>query len=87
MPFNCSKPEPCWAGSPPRLKRNETQAKLAEVFEPYKDAIQSLAKGELDQYIQGPISTNPILLLHDLGRYPEMERIGKLFIPDTMFVF
>jgi hypothetical protein len=55
---------------------------MAEAFGSFKGAIQSLAMGKLDRYLdfthkgksKGAILTDPILLLHDLGKYSNMER-------------
>jgi hypothetical protein len=63
---------------------------MSEAFEYFQGAIRSLAMGDLDGYLdfthKGAVATNPILLLQDVGMFPEMEQIRKLFIGATLFV-
>lgn len=67
-------------------------------FEPFEEYIEWLATGKLDGYLDSihykdrikvpnvDISNDLSLLLHDIGKFPDEERIKKLFINDTMFV-
>jgi len=73
---------------------------LASSLEGFEKYIQCLATGKLDGFLDSirredkavdlkpvaPLPLHPILLLHDLGRYPDQEKINKLFSGDTMFV-
>jgi hypothetical protein len=84
--------------TPPRLNREETATILNTAFKPFKGYIESLAEGKLDCYLDCircedkvavpdvDISNNLYLLLHDVGKFPDEERIKKLFIDDTVFV-
>ena len=68
-------------------------------FKPFEQYIQYLTEGKLDPYLDSTRrddkitlpglggSTDPFLLLHNLGNHPEEDRIQKLFIDGTMFVF
>jgi hypothetical protein len=65
---------------------------------PFTTYIDYLAKGKLDGYLDSThvrdkpsvpgivLSTDPQLLLHGLGKHPDMERIKRLFVPGTVFV-
>jgi hypothetical protein len=67
-------------------------------FKPFDEYIQWLAEGRLDGYLDSircedktkvpnvAISNDLSLLLHDVGKFPDKERIRKLFINDTMSV-
>jgi hypothetical protein len=73
---------------------------LASSLEGFEKYIQCLATGKLDGFLDSirhedkdvdleavaSLPLDPILLLHDLGRYPDQERINELFTGDTMFV-
>lgn len=84
--------------TPPRLNREETGTNLNAAFKPFKGYIEWLAEGKLDGYLDSircedktkvpdvDISNNLSLLLHDVGKFPDEERIKKLFINDTVFV-
>jgi hypothetical protein len=68
------------------------------MFKPFEQYIEWLAEGKLDGYlgsirhedkIEVPnvdISNDLSLLLHDVGKFPDEERVRKLFIDDTKFV-
>jgi hypothetical protein len=84
--------------TPPRLNRGETEAVMNETFKPFEQYIKWLAEGKLDGYLDSiryedkikvpyvDISNDLSLLLHDVGKFPDKERIKKLFIDDTKFV-
>ena len=86
------------AESLPRLSKAGMQASIASAFEPFKQYIQYLATGKLDGYLDSVdskdklaipgliMSTDPHLLLHDLGKYTDKERVGRLFQSDTTSV-
>ena len=86
------------SGSPPAITRAETEAKLASSLEGFEKYIQYLATGRLDGFLDSirredkdidhgvHLPLDPILLLHDLGKYPNQERINEMFTGDTMFV-
>jgi hypothetical protein len=73
--------------------------KMALAFKPYEQYIRLLAVGKLDGYLDKldrdsklsvpgiVLSTDPNLLLHDLGRYVDMERIKQLFSGGTVYLF
>jgi hypothetical protein len=81
----------------PRLTLEETITKMDEEFSPFENYIQNLADGKLDGYLDSigredkvshpdvTISKDLFLLLHNLGKYLDEERINKLFIPATTF--
>lgn len=64
----------------------------------FEDYIDYLAIGKLDGYIDSirredkitdlkvHLPLDPSLLLHDLGKYTDQERVKKLFMHDTVFV-
>ena len=68
------------------------------VLKPFTRYITYLAKGRLDGYLNsvGPedlpkdlgikLPTQPMLLLHDLGKSSDMGRIERLFVPGTVLV-
>ena len=74
------------------------EANIADAFEPFVQYIRYLAEGKLDGYFNSTrrqdratdlpviMSTDPILLLHDLGNRRDEERIQRLFVRGTMFV-
>jgi hypothetical protein len=78
------------AESPPRLSRKSTDSQLASAFQPFKQYIEYLAHGKLDGYLDSinrddkisvpemVISKDPNLLLHGLGKEPDL--ISGLFI-------
>lgn len=67
-------------------------------FEPYEEYIQWLAEGRLDSYLDSVrvedkisppnicIPNDVSLLLHEVGKHPDEDRIKNLFIEDNMFV-
>ena len=71
---------------------------MARAFEPFTEYITYLAEGKFDGYFNSAqpedlvtdldlkLSFQPMLLLHDLGKSKNEERIKQLFIPDTVFV-
>ncbi|KAF8510406.1 hypothetical protein BU17DRAFT_98110 [Hysterangium stoloniferum] len=83
----------------PRLTLEETKRKIAAAFEDFEDYIEYVATGKLDRYFDSiqrhdkiidlnvHLPLNPILLLHDLGKDVDTERIKKLFIDDTVHLF
>ena len=87
--------------SPPRLSQADMQARIARAFEPFEQYVEYLATGKLDGYLDSVdrkdkltvpgliMSTDPHLLLHDLGKFTNQEhqeRIGRLFCPGTTSV-
>jgi len=92
-------PEKSSTDSPPRLNAKDREFNIANAFEPFGQYIQYLAQGKLDGFLDSirpedkvvperdvMMSTDPILLLHNLGKYPETKRIEKLFDHTTVFV-
>jgi hypothetical protein len=92
-------PENFLSESPPRLNAKEKGSKIADAFEPFGQYIQYLAQGKLDGFLDSirredkvvpelnvTMPTDPILLLHNLGKDPETERIENLFVHNTVFV-
>jgi hypothetical protein len=71
---------------------------MTAALKPFTEYLTALAIGQLDIYFNSTkdvtLATNlgikprngPMLLLHDLGKYPDDSRLTKLFIPDTVFV-
>jgi hypothetical protein len=86
------------AQSPEQLSNEELQANMTSSFAPFETYIKYLATGKLDGYLNSTrpedkcsvpgvvLSTDPQLLLHGLGKHPDMERIKRLFVPGTVFV-
>ena len=75
-------PEKSLAESPPRLNAKERETKIADAFEPFGQFAQYLAQGKLDGFLDSicredkvfpeldvTMPTDPILLLHNLGKY------------------
>ena len=72
---------------------------MAAALEPFNDYMTYLATGKLDKYFNSTELTafttdlkvtlpdRPMLLLHNLGNYPDDERLTGLFQPDTVFGF
>ncbi len=68
---------------------------MAKAFAGFEKYIEYLATGELDGHLDSIqpedklakfrvyLNTRPILLIHDLGKHPDHERIKGLFIPDS----
>jgi hypothetical protein len=71
---------------------------MLTALKPFTQYITYLAKGGLDRYFDSTrhedfvtvldvmLPTQPMLLLHDLGKSSNMERINDLFVADTVFV-
>jgi len=71
---------------------------MAAALEPFTKYITYLAEGKLDGYFNSVrpedlvtdlgvmLPTRPVLLLHDLGKYSDKEKMKKLFVSDTVFV-
>jgi hypothetical protein len=67
---------------------------MAAAFAGFETYIEYLASGKLDVYLDSikredkltdlrvHLDTMPILLIHDLGKHPDHERIKGLFILD-----
>ena len=80
------------------LNKAQTEANMADAFEPFVQYIRYLAGGKLDGYFNSThwqdratdlpvsMSTDPILLSHALGNRRDDERIKRLFVRGTMFV-
>ena len=72
--------------------------RMATAFKPFKQYLEYLAEGNLDGYLDSQsrnkkvpvpgvrLSTDPNLLLHDLGKNIDMNAIEQLFVPDTVYV-
>jgi hypothetical protein len=70
---------------------------MLTALKPFTQYITLLAKGGLDRYFDSTrredfvavldvkLPTQPMLLLHDLGKSSNMERINDLFVTDTVF--
>ncbi|KAF8241169.1 hypothetical protein L208DRAFT_1383632, partial [Tricholoma matsutake] len=83
----------------PSLQTQDTEPAMLTVFQPFTQYITHLAKGGLDRYFDSTrpedfvtdpdvgLPTHPMLLLHDLGRSSDMERIKQLFVADTVHLF
>ena len=86
--------------TPPWLNydHEETETILSAAFKPFEQYIKWLAEGRLDGYLDSihredkievpnvDISKDLSLLLHHVGKFPEDDKIKKLFIHDTVFV-
>ena len=71
---------------------------MLAALEPFTQYITYLAKGKLDEYFNSirpedlvtdlkvELATQPMLLLHDLGKYTNRETIERLFVCDTVRV-
>ena len=85
--------------SPPHLTLKETEANMAAALADFEPYIKYLATGKLDGYLDSirledkvevpevNLPRDPILLIHDLGKHLDQERIRDLFIHDTVFVW
>ena len=83
---------------PPRISAKEIEPAMFTALEPFTQYITYLAKGKLDGYFNSiqpedlvtdlkvTLPTQPMLLLHDLGKYTNKETIENLFVCDTVFV-
>jgi hypothetical protein len=72
---------------------------MKAAFEPFKEYVQWLAEGKLDSYLNSicpedkeevpnvDVPKDLSLLLHDIGKHPDVERIEKLFVNGTVCVF
>jgi hypothetical protein len=86
------------AESPKPVSKKKLRANMTGSFAPFQTYINHLAKGKLDGYLDSTrledkhsvpgivLSTDPQLLLHGLGKHPDMKRIERLFVPGTVFV-
>jgi hypothetical protein len=82
--------------SPQPMTYSEARHGLKFSFCGFGHYISSLASGKLDGYLDSiqpgnpaeglgiNLPIDPILLLHDLGKYPNQERIRELFNGDTV---
>jgi hypothetical protein len=71
---------------------------MLTALEPFTQYITYLAEGKLDGYFNSirpedlvtdlrvKLPMQPMLLLHDLGKYTNREKIEHLFVCDTVFV-
>jgi hypothetical protein len=85
--------------SPPHLTDEEMRDRMAAALAGFEHYIEYLATGELDGYLDSircedkvevpkvHLPCDPILLIHDLGKDVDQERIRDLFIRDTVFVW
>ena len=76
----------------------EANAEMGSSLIGFEKYFIALASGKLDGFLDslrpGDIAAglgvhlpcDPILLLHDLGKYPNQERIRELFTGDTVLV-
>jgi len=72
---------------------------MAAALAGFEHYIEYLATGKLDEYLDSirredkvkvpgvHLPRDPILLIHDLGKNLDQERIRDLFIHDTVFVW
>ncbi|KAF8510678.1 hypothetical protein BU17DRAFT_97886 [Hysterangium stoloniferum] len=77
--------------SPRRLTEKETKATTAATIQEFDNYLKYLATGKLDGYLDSircedkltdlnvDLPLHPILLLHDLGKRPDKDRIKNLF--------
>ena len=68
---------------------------MTKAFEGFEEYIEYLATGKLDAYLDSTkredkvtdlnvyLPIDPSLLIHDLGKHPDQERIQELFIHDS----
>ena len=80
------------------MTAEETKSELESSLDGFQNYITSLASGKLDGFLDSLqhgdkaaglgvyLPLDPILLLHDLGNYPNQERIEELFTGDTVSV-
>ncbi|KAM6495491.1 hypothetical protein JOM56_008197 [Amanita muscaria] len=80
--------------SPPRLDRQQMEIKIADALSGFEKYFEYLATGKLDERLDSirpkdkllkfevVLPIEPILLLHDLGKHPDQERIEDLFMPN-----
>ena len=93
--FNCGRLcEQFSLDSPPRLDRRQTEIKMVDALAGFEKYFEYLATGELDGHLDSirpedklekfgvVLPVNPILLLHNLGKHPDPERIEGLFKPN-----
>lgn len=85
--------------SPKTLNKEEMNANMATAFKPFEQYIRYLAEGKLDGYFNSTrrqdkatdltvvMSTDPMLLLLDLGDLTDEARIERLFIGGTIHLF
>jgi hypothetical protein len=87
-------------GSPEEIFRNQVENNIADAFKLFKGCIKDIAEGSYDGYFNSfdppkhkvygdtkmDLLPTPILLLHGLSKYSDMNRINELFTDDTMFV-
>jgi len=73
---------------------------MLTALKPFTQYMTYLAEGKLDVYFNSiqpedltlvtdlkmGLPALPMLLLHDLGRHSNKEKIDRLFIPNTVFV-
>ena len=71
---------------------------MATAFQPFEEYIEYLAKGKLDAYLDSvrrddkpsvpeiEMSTDPSLLLHELGIRTDMKKIQELFSGGTVYL-
>ncbi|KAM6498411.1 hypothetical protein JOM56_006359 [Amanita muscaria] len=83
--------------SPPRMRSKEIEPTMVATLEPFAKYITSLAIGELDGYFNSicpedlvtdlqeelDLPRQPMLLLHDLGKYTDHEITKRLFAYGT----
>jgi hypothetical protein len=84
--------------SPKQLPKKKLRSNMTSSFAPFGQYMDDLANGKLDGYLDSThpedkpsvpgivLLTDPQLLLHNLGKHPDMKRIKRLFLPGTVFV-
>jgi hypothetical protein len=84
--------------TPKRQTKEKMETSMADAIKPFEQYIECLAQGKLDGYLDSnrrgdkvsvpnmTLATDPNLLLHDLGKQSNLERIKKLFVKDTVYV-
>lgn len=88
----------CFIVTPQEMTFQEAITEMESTFKGFEKYIRSLASGKLDTFFDSLQPGNeaaglgvhlphgPILLLHDLGKYPNCERIMELFSGNTVLV-
>ena len=89
---------PSSTGTPLRLRRRDLIPAMQRALQPFTRYMIDLAEGKLDKYFDSTqlepwgthlgvtLPSGPLLLLHDLGNYPDDARLPRIFKSETVFV-
>ena len=87
---------PSSTDTPPRLRRRELTPTMQGALQPFTQYMSDLAEGKFDKYFDPTqlepwdthleLPSGPLLLLHDLGNYPDDARLTGIFKSETVFV-